>query len=139
MAMTAELKKLKDDNLHLAKSFGKKGKSTSNKVKSDDKGGGKKKTKKSKQQSNNEKFAWKKVAPLDGEAHTKMVNDLKYFWCPYHNAWTCHNPDGKETDPCHKRQELEAKQGNSGNCHGNQMASALATILTDIQEKEKKE
>ena len=133
--MSAELWKIKEDNLCLANAIKKKG-SPSNKSK---KAGKKTKTKKSKtksnQRPNDKNYTRKKVAPKDSEAQTKIVSNLKYWWCPYHNAWTCHNPDGKETEAWHKRQDLQYQQQVGDNI-GTHMASALVAILTDIQEEE---
>ena len=95
--MSAELRKIKDENICLANAIKKK-RSPSKKTKTPGKKTKTKKTKtKSKKRTNNEKYAWKKVALKYGEALIKIVSDLKYWWCPYHNPWTRHDPDGKDT------------------------------------------
>jgi hypothetical protein len=66
------------------------------KPKTDTKGDSKPKTTTAKQGSSSKKsskdFAWKKVAPKEGEAKTKTVDGKKYHWCPNHKAWTIHSP-----------------------------------------------
>ena len=104
VAMSSEIRKIKDDNLCLANAIKKKG-PPSKKIKTPGKKTKTKKTKtKSKQRSNDKKYALKKVAPKDGGTQTKIVSDLNYWWCPYHNAWTRHYPDFEETESCHHLQ-----------------------------------
>ena len=46
----------------------------------------KKKTPKGKSDKNKDKFAWKDVAPKDGEPLEKTVNGKDYFHCPHHGT-----------------------------------------------------
>jgi hypothetical protein len=36
------------------------------------------------------KYAWKKVAPSEGDPRTKQFEDWTYHWCSKHNMWTMH-------------------------------------------------
>jgi hypothetical protein len=40
-------------------------------------------------------FAWKRVAPKEGEPKTKVVRGKTYHWCTHHGSplWSLHNPD----------------------------------------------
>jgi hypothetical protein len=40
-------------------------------------------------------FAWKGVAPKEGEPKTKVVKGKTYYWCTHHTnpLWALHNPD----------------------------------------------
>ena len=63
-----------------------KSKSGDTKGKKDDKQ--KKKDKKKK----DEMPAWMKIAPKEGEAKSKTVNEKTYHWCETHDAWVRHKP-----------------------------------------------
>ena len=47
-------------------------------------------------------WAWKKVAPKDGQSKTKKHNDKIYHWCPHHELWCLHKPD-----ECKKKQNKD--------------------------------
>jgi hypothetical protein len=38
------------------------------------------------------KMAWKGNKPKDGEASSKTLGDINYYWCPHHGFWTAHKP-----------------------------------------------
>jgi hypothetical protein len=38
------------------------------------------------------KMAWKGIKPKDGDASSKTVGDITYYWCPNHGFWTAHKP-----------------------------------------------
>jgi hypothetical protein len=44
---------------------------------------------------NDDDFAWKDVAPNEGEPKKKVVKGKTYFWCTHHTnpMWALHNPD----------------------------------------------
>jgi hypothetical protein len=44
---------------------------------------------------NDGSFAWKDVAPKEGEPKKKAVKGKTYFWCTHHTnpMWALHNPD----------------------------------------------
>ena len=50
-----------------------------------------KKTKKSKKDKEN-KPAWMKIPPADGESQTKQAEGKEWHWCPTHAAWVRHLP-----------------------------------------------
>jgi hypothetical protein len=37
-----------------------------------------------------EKYAWKKVAPSEGDPKTKQFEEQTYHWCSKHKMWTMH-------------------------------------------------
>ncbi len=43
----------------------------------------------------NGSFAWKGVAPKEGEPKSKVVKGKTYYWCTYHAnpLWALHNPN----------------------------------------------
>ena len=50
------------------------------------------KNEKGKKGNGGDKWAWKLVAPDEGEPEKKMVDEKWYHWCPYHRMWTVHKP-----------------------------------------------
>ncbi len=72
-------------------------------------GGGKKRDEdKVRNGDNNDKWAWKKVAPKEGET-TKKMNGKTYNWCIYHKAWTLHTSEECKKKP-KEEQEIEANE-----------------------------
>ena len=49
-----------------------------------------KEQKKSKKAKKDNKPAWMKVAPSEGDPHTKQVDGKEWNWCPAHSAWVRH-------------------------------------------------
>jgi hypothetical protein len=47
-------------------------------------------SKDAKAKAREEKYAWKKVAPKEGESKTKPFEDRTYHWCGKHKFWTIH-------------------------------------------------
>jgi hypothetical protein len=90
VALTSEVTHLKDHNLKLSnnakprktKSSGEKPKQT---------GKGKKPSKKS---ADEEKWAWKKISPKEGEPQSNQMPDFYkiHHWCEDHQAWVVHTP-----------------------------------------------
>ena len=94
IALTAQLSKLKDGRLKLGKGSQKNKKGNDKASKPDNKNErdqeGKKHGKRNRRRKgkNDEKWAWKKVPPKDGEKLEKEVNGIKYYWCHDHGLWT---------------------------------------------------
>lgn len=94
VALTAQLSKLKDGRLKLGKGSQKNKKGNDKESKPDSKNeqnqDGKKRGKRNRRRKgkNDEKWAWKKVPPKDGEKLEKEVNGTKYYWCHDHGLWT---------------------------------------------------
>jgi YHS domain-containing protein len=84
-------------------------------------------------------FAWKTVAPKEGEPKSKVVKGKTYYWCTNHTNlwWALHNPDAF-TNMCRnnpKYAEMEfAHNGSAGTQEGipnvgdMRLQDALATI-----------
>ena len=91
-ALNAEFVKLKDENLKLSKKIAKKAKDE-------------KKTKKDNKKKDDNTWAWKEVAPKEGQKHTKKFKKKTYHWCPHHKLWTIHTPQ-----QCEKNEEPNTEQ-----------------------------
>jgi hypothetical protein len=39
-----------------------------------------------------DKSAWRRTPPKEGEKHSKTVEGKEYHWCPDHESWTRHKP-----------------------------------------------
>ena len=87
ISLASVFKKLKYDNIKLAKNF-----QTSTSGKGKGKGKGHKQNGKQSQYGKG-KEEWKKQEPKDGEANTNKFNEKTYFRCPTHQAWTIHRPE----------------------------------------------
>ena len=96
VALSARFEKLKDANLKLSKAIKDKAKTKQKGAKSTSKGttGQSKKGKK----NEDEKYAWKQIKPQSGQPHKKTVDGKQYHWCPWHNAWTVHDPNDERPD-----------------------------------------
>lgn len=69
---------------------------------------------KKKHDYDDEKFAWKKVPPKDGEPKTKIVNGKTYYHgCP-HNIWTIHKPEDCRMTPGEGKPSKKKKDTISG-------------------------
>jgi hypothetical protein len=136
IALSAELQKIKDTNLKLAKAikFGGKSQGKANKGATQQQQQGKGKSKGKQKSKNNDKWAWKKIPPKDGESNMKTVNNTIYHWCKYHQAWVVHTPEGKGPDGCRLRQQLEKEEQGKGQRNESALATTLSSILTDIKE-----
>ena len=64
----------------------------SNKDKKNKKESSKDKKKKGKKGKGNDKPAWRKVPPKDGDKKSKSVDGKEWHWCPKHEAWVMHKP-----------------------------------------------
>ena len=58
--------------------------------------------KKKKEQSNAGEWAWKNVPPKPSEPKTRKYKGKQYHWCPHHEMWTLHKPEGCRKNPNHK-------------------------------------
>jgi hypothetical protein len=137
MALFAELGKIKDVNLKLARTLQSNGKST-NKCPNDQKGKGKNKDKgKGKGKGKERKLAWKKVAPKENESKMKKFNDYTYHWCETHKIRGMHLQEA-----CELKKQLEAEQqksqskDNSNQSNHTSYANALQAIITNLHDKE---
>jgi hypothetical protein len=89
-ALTSEVTTLKDHNLKLATSDkSSKNKNSGDKPKEADKG-----KKPSKKIYDDEKWAWKKFPPKEGEPQSDQMPDFGkiHHWCEDHQAWVVHTP-----------------------------------------------
>ena len=90
VALSAQISQFKKSKKNKSKKSG--SKTEDDETTQDDTKGKKKKSKKDKaKKGNDEKWAWKKVPPINGET-TKTFEDKTYHWCPKHKAWTLHKP-----------------------------------------------
>ena len=95
------------------------------------------KNKKKNKTDKDNKWAWKEVAPKNGEK-TKKYSGKTYYWCPNHNAWTLHTPEQcnkKNGGPTAKRSASSADQPNEG---GNAVsfAASVESIMDELEEEE---
>jgi hypothetical protein len=137
VALNAKVDRLQDANLKLAKSLSSSKRSSSSNSSNKDNEKDKKasKSKKSKWQ---DKWAWKKVAPKQGEPLTKVVKGKTYHWCDEHPAWVRHTPDECELKE-QRRNEQDERNANNNNANSSQQGSyqnALQAIITDVQSQE---
>jgi hypothetical protein len=90
VALASEVTHLKDHNLKLANNA-KPSKTKSSGKKPKQNGKGKKPSKKS---TDEEKWAWNKILPKEGEPRSKQMPDFGniHHWCEDHQAWVVHTP-----------------------------------------------
>jgi hypothetical protein len=82
MALSAEIKSMKDKG---GKKNNKKGK---------DGNKGKRNNKRNSKKSGRDKLPkWKTTPPKDGESNTKNVKGKTLHWCPAHSQWVAHRPE----------------------------------------------
>jgi hypothetical protein len=70
-----------------------------------------------------EKYAWKKTAPKDGESKTKPYEDRTYHWCGKHKLWTIHM-EAECTG-------VKTRQGNNSNNTSTPAAQAMTTTIEE--------
>lgn len=102
-ALSAQVAALKDKQLKLSES--------KRRDKKDKKGNKKQSKKGNNKHSNtndNDKWAWLKVAPKEGESQVKTMNDVEWYWCKHHQKWQRH-----KTDECRLPSEAGKKKGKS--------------------------
>jgi hypothetical protein len=90
VALTSEVTNLKDHNLKFSNNAKpSKTKSSREKLKPNVKG-----KKPSKKFADEEKWAWKKIPPKEGEPQSKQMPDFDkvHHWCEDHQAWVVHTP-----------------------------------------------
>ena len=88
---------------------------------------------------NTDQWAWKDVAPKDGEDQTKQVKvkgkKKTYHWCPNHKQWTLHKPsECKAKDDTHE-EEREKKRGDKQSKH-NVMMKVMQSVMEFSSEDE---
>ena len=114
IALSAQVRKLTDGRVKLS------GKNNKNKKgKDEDKSPAKAKTGKGKNKrgkkrgkaKSNDKWAWKRVPPKDGDGDEKLVNDVKYYWCPHHSLWTLTRHTDENCEVIKKRKNEAASEG----------------------------
>jgi hypothetical protein len=136
IALTAELGKIKDDNLRLARSIKSKANGTSkqDKKKGAGKGSNKGKSKNNSKKTCSGEWEWKNHVPSGNDPKHKKFKGKDYYWCLMHKAWMSHHPD-----ECCERERLEAQGGEQSNDNSNDnqsqrasYANALNAIITDI-------
>ena len=100
--------------------------------KKQDKGRNKAKQEKGKNKGKNDKkWAWKTVAPKNGEA-TKKFGGKDYHWCPHHEAWTLHTPEECNKDhPSSEPSQTDTSQGNSNNVS---FAASVSSIMNELED-----
>ena len=96
VAISARFEKLKDANLKLSKAI--KEKSISRQKGSKPSGKSSQSESKNIKKNNLDKFAWKQVNPEAGQSHKKTVDGKEYQWCPWHKAWTVHDPNDERPE-----------------------------------------
>jgi hypothetical protein len=146
VALTTEVKTIKDTNLKLSKAIiqasNKGGSNKTNKGTS--KGKGREKKGKGKKPKINKKHEWKTIPPKDDDPkkevngytyYFKVVDGRTYYWCQYHTAWVLHEPDGDGKQGCRLRKHQES-DGEKPKRNNNSFVSALTTILEEIQDEE---
>ena len=136
IALSAQLKQLKDSNLKLSKVLNSR---FFHKASSKGKDRVKKKTeKRSKKGKHIDDMAWKKAPPKAGSPESKSINGKIYHWCNYHNAWVEHEPEGNGPNSCCLRQKMEKEESKTmskANINSERklpFANALAAILDDV-------
>ncbi|CAB9531011.1 hypothetical protein SEMRO_3187_G344890.1 [Seminavis robusta] len=86
------------------------------------------------QKGQGDKFAWKLVAPKQGEAQEKTVNGKAYVYCPYHDTtkWVLEvNDKGvNHRTGCTKMKEAKAAEAAAG--QGDATEAALAGAIEDV-------
>jgi hypothetical protein len=90
VALTSDVTHLKDRNLKLSNNA-KPSKTKSSRERPKPNGRGKKPSKKS---ADEEKWAWKKIPPREGEPQSKQMPDFDkdHKCCEYHHVWVIHTP-----------------------------------------------
>jgi len=153
VALTAEVKTIKDTNLKLSKAIiqaSKKGTFSNKSNRDSTKGKGKEKKGSKKKPKIDKKYQWKTIPPKDDDpkkevnGHSyfyKVVDNLEYYWCQYHTAWVLHEPDGSGNQGCRLRNKQkegkdESSKTKKSNKSNNSFVSALTTIIEEIQQEE---
>ena len=134
VALTAQVQQLlKDKNLKLTRSVESKlRQGTINKKKELTKTVNKGRQKeKGKKKSSDNKWAWKKVPPKQGESRTKTVGLKTYNWCKDHMAWVCHDPA-----ECDLRKKREAERQKENKTSEQRFQTALTAIYDTLKEDE---
>lgn len=154
VALSVTIDKIKDANLKLSKQLSSPGtkskggsdKKSSNKDSKNKSGNtpGKKDKGKSFKAQQNEKYAWKKKKPSDGDPkksvngksyHYMNKDDKAYYWCEWHEAWVMHLPEDEGENGCQLRKNIHKEESN-GKSKKTKFSSAIATILEQVDDDE---
>jgi hypothetical protein len=143
VALTAELNKIKDANLKLAKSISS-GTSNSSGRNSNRRGANNAKKSSNKKgngnnRRSNDKWAWKKIPPKDDEPQTKTINGQTYHWCDEHPAWVVHPPEKCKVKQRRLQEQEEKKNNKNNGSKQSALANALTSIITDLQDEDAQE
>jgi len=79
-----------------------------------------------------DKPAWMKKPPIEGEKQSKTVEGKEYHWCPHHGSWTRHKPSecrGIGFNKTQVKKDADNKQTDSQ--PKMKLSKALAAISTD--------
>jgi len=124
IALTARFEELKDKNLKLSKNLqpGRKPQKPNSK-----------RSPKSKSNKKKDKeYAWKKVPPKSGQAHTINRDKKTYHWCPEHLAWCVHKPEDCKLKEQRENSINDSDQAPKDEKDTKQVAfSALEAILSE--------
>ena len=100
VALSAEVKQLKEKKLVFDKRPKAKNKANNTNTNNNNKGnnnnnssGSNKKKQKKRAREETAKWAWKLVKPEDGKPKSKSVNGKQYHWCDKCEKWTLHTPE----------------------------------------------
>ena len=78
------------------------------------------------------KWAWKTIAPKNGETTKKFAGKLCH-WCPNHVAWTLHTPEECNKGDNHSPEpsQSDASQGNNNNVS---FAASVSSIMNELED-----
>ena len=78
-----------------------------------------------------DKPAWMRTPPKDGEKHSKTVEGKEYHWCPDHESWTRHKPSECKDIGFTKTQAKKDSDKVSDSKPKMKLSKALAAISSD--------
>ena len=78
-----------------------------------------------------DKPAWMRTPPKDGEKHSKTVKGKEYHWCPHHESWTRHKPSECKGIGFTKTQAKKDSDKVSDSKPKMKLSKALAAISSD--------
>lgn len=82
-----------------------------------------------------DKPAWMKKPPMDGEKQSKNVDGKEYHWCPHHSSWTRHKPSECRGIVFNKPQlKKDAEKTSTDPQPKLKLSKALAAISSDDDE-----
>jgi hypothetical protein len=78
-----------------------------------------------------DKSAWRRTPPKEGEKHSKTVEGKEYHWCPDHESWTRHKPSECKGFVFTKTQAKKDSDKASDSKPKMKLAKALAAISSN--------